>query len=147
MTDKAGLLELIGRLEKATGPDRELDAQIWLAVTPGATRKTTHVDHHVRPYDIDETRRADGRLIVVPEYTASIDAALMLVPEGSAWFIQKYDDGSYEAGIKYDRAEQSAWNRTPGFTQQSNAMGMTPALALCIAALRARAQATEEAGG
>ncbi|TAA49054.1 hypothetical protein [Shinella sp. JR1-6] len=78
MTD---LSSLISRVEKATGPDRELDAMVWLEMTPGATRKFTKVKSETDlwpPYTIDETRAADGRLIIVPAYTSSIDAAVAL---------------------------------------------------------------------
>lgn len=72
------LSNLIARVRSATGPDRELDALIWLATTPGATRKATHVDHWHMPYDIDETRDETGRLIIVPSFTAFLDDAVAL---------------------------------------------------------------------
>lgn len=72
--------EIIERLEKASGPDRELDAEIWLATTPGATRRKRTYTHQATgtPCEIDETRDASHRLIIVPPYTSSIDAALTL---------------------------------------------------------------------
>jgi hypothetical protein len=73
------MTDLKTRLREAEGADRELDKQIWQLLVPNVTRRTIHVDHHSKPYDIDETRDASGRLIVVPSYTASIDAALALV--------------------------------------------------------------------
>lgn len=74
------LTQLADRLEKAAGADRELDADLWLAFTPGASRKQSPVNHKASgtTYVIDETRDATHRLITVPEYTASIDAALAL---------------------------------------------------------------------
>ena len=74
--------DILTRLQQATGPDRDLDAEIWLATTEGATRKATEVKSSTDkwpPYVIDETRDATGRLITVPAYTASIDASLALV--------------------------------------------------------------------
>lgn len=59
--------ELLAALEAATGPNRDLDAEIWLLATPGA---------------------ASGYLIVVPEFTASLDAALTLVPNARYLVIQ-----------------------------------------------------------
>jgi hypothetical protein len=73
------MTNLIERLEASEGADRELDKQIWQLLVPGVTRRTSHVAHHSKPYDIDETRDASGRLIIVPSYTTSIDAALALV--------------------------------------------------------------------
>jgi hypothetical protein len=54
--------ELIAALEKATGPDRELDAAIFWSQVPDGV----------------EVAMASP----IPAYTASIDAALTLVPEG-----------------------------------------------------------------
>lgn len=76
------LSELIEALENATDPDREIDAQIWLLLTEGATRSTSHIVSATNawpPYDIDETRDSSGRLITVPPYSASFDAAMDLV--------------------------------------------------------------------
>lgn len=70
---------LIKKLRDATGPDRELDKELWQLLVPNVTRRTIHVAHHSKPYDIDETRDATGRLIIVPSYTASLDAALALM--------------------------------------------------------------------
>ena len=75
-------MTILERLRAATGPDRELDALIWLETTDGATRRESTVTSSTNlwpPYTIDETRDATGRLITVPSYTASIDAALALV--------------------------------------------------------------------
>ncbi|MBN9028910.1 MAG: hypothetical protein BGO05_10150 [Rhizobiales bacterium 63-7] len=77
----ADLSGIIERLEKAMGPDREVDAQIWLATTPGTTRNWLEVKSTTNqwpPYIIDETRDADGRLIIVPAVTTSVDAAIAL---------------------------------------------------------------------
>lgn len=74
--------DIITRLEAASGPDRELDADIWLNTTEGATRVSTPVRSSTDawpPYIIDETRDASGRLIIVPSYTASLDASIALV--------------------------------------------------------------------
>lgn len=84
------MTDLQEKLSRATEPSRELDKEIWQLLVPGVTRRTAHVDHHVKPYDIDETRDASGKLIIVPHYTASLDAALALVAEvlpGWKWVI------------------------------------------------------------
>lgn len=81
------LTSLIERIEAATEGSRELDAEIWLACTPGATRNKWSYVHKAtgRECTADETRDATGRFIIVPSFTASIEAALTLLPEGWWW--------------------------------------------------------------
>jgi len=76
------LTTLIDRVRAATGADRELDAALWLAFEPGATRRQSTVKSSKGlwpDYEIDETRDRTGRLVIVPDLTASLDAALALV--------------------------------------------------------------------
>lgn len=103
--------ELIAALEKATGPDALLDADIWQEIG--------------RP----DTRTYDGRGCILV-YTASIDAALALVPEGLGWGIP-FGPCTAHDGNK----ERRWWEAEVG---PHLAEGATPAIALCIAALRAR---------
>lgn len=129
---------LIQRVEAATGPDRELDAQLWLSLTPGATRKTTHVTHWLRPYDIDETRDETGRLIIVPAYTSSIDAAVALADRtllSKSWTLgQNVHHLHWSASInKLDEEGR------PDCMAYSGAC-RSPALALVAATLRALSQ-------
>lgn len=102
--------DLIKRLENAQGPDRELDALIYLETQPHETWNAT-----LGFYES-----------ISPHYTASIDDALTLVPKGHGWEIyhSEYDRATY------DRATVGQWPAV---------LGHTPILALCIAALRARA--------
>lgn len=86
-------MELIELLEKATGPAFALDMAIARAVNPQAT-------NHTAP----------------PAYSASIDAALTLVPEGCGFVVM---GKAAKIGRKI-------------------ATAATPALAICIAALRAK---------
>lgn len=81
------LSDLISRVEKASGPDRDLEAEIWLACTPGATRNKWSYVHKAtgRECTVDETRDATDRLIIVPSFTASLDAVLTLLPDGFWW--------------------------------------------------------------
>jgi hypothetical protein len=118
MTNPATLLALAERCEQAAGPDRELDAEISVVVG----RHETHVE-----------RRSDGTTKLLPwrgdgtgsynidcrRYTASLDAAVTLVPEGCGWMAM---NNASKVGV---------WP----------SHGATPALALCAAALRARAAA------
>lgn len=134
------LVALAERVEAATGADRELDAEIWLAVTPGATRSKTIVPDHEyngKPrcgWTIDETRE-NGHLIIVPAYTASLDAAMSLVLEG------------WRTAMVSEMEHRDAWHWRLGRKHSPqirfgeggvDGVAATPALALLSAALRAR---------
>jgi hypothetical protein len=74
-------------------------------------------------------------------FTSSVDAAARLVPDGFVWCagIAEDDDGTY--------AWANVHNRDPycdGARVDFSPRAATPALALCAAALRARAQASPE---
>lgn len=128
------LASLAERIEAASGPDRELDAAIWLAVTPGATRRKTKYLHEAsgQECEIDETRDASHRLIIVPSYCASLDAAMSLA-EAYGGQLTFFKDGTAKAFL---------WQPYPLAVE---AKAATPALALTAAALRARA--TNAGGG
>ena len=85
--------------------------------------------------ELDEriARALDIGGTIIPEWSTSLDAALTLVPEG--WFVDgdqthQYVDGQWQWGL-YHQDEELAVH---GWCKPS------PALALCIAALYARAQ-------
>ena len=122
MTDTATLDALIADLEAATGPSRELDEAIyryWRKVTPAprpGVMWTTDLEY-------------------APTYTASLDAALTLVPEG--WRVN-WAGQTGELHWFFDLIECNG----PGQTRR--AWHQCYSIALCIAALRARrALATE----
>jgi hypothetical protein len=70
-----------------------------------------------------------------PHYTSSLDAAVTLVPEGLGWMVRDYRDGAASALVNYPP-------RTA--MKQTAHVASTPALALCAASLRARAEALPE---
>lgn len=111
------LLALALRCEKASGPDWNLDAEIWHATD---TEKAECFD------------RKDA-----PAFTASLDAALTLVPEPLDWLIRSrchsFRHGHYAHIMAGD---VNTTGRTMG-----ECWAITPALALCAASLRARAEA------
>jgi len=111
MTDIA---TLIARLEAATAGSRELDSAISRAVGD-VTAIELCTDH--------------GRIVGCPAFTASIDAALALVPEGKDWTVRSC---AVMAEVDIGEDEWISVNAA------------TPALALCIAALRVRIQAAQE---
>ena len=76
--------------------------------------------------------KSDGcRVAPVPRYTSSLDAALTLVPEGEAWLVGWDDENHANVFVL-----PSPTSRPTGYHAQGAA---TPAIALCIAALKARA--------
>lgn len=109
------LLALIERLEKATGPDRGLHGMI--AVAAGVA-----VD--VNPRNPQFAKFGDDDIFTrCPNYTESIDAALTLLPEG--W-----------CSLRFERTHDT-WGC---FLDGDDTNAVTPAIALCIAALKARHQ-------
>lgn len=77
----------------------------------------------------------------LPSYTESIDAALTLVQDGKTWGV-----GTIIFDELPPRSMFAANCRRPGYigpeTPSYDALGNTPALALCIAALKARRDET-----
>lgn len=127
------LLELAERCEAATGPDREIDAQIIVTLEHPEYRYPDEVLNR-KPSSWDEAAgrfRHDGfgGSIPWPAYTASIDAALTLVPSGHLWQVNQWETGA-DAHMAPTR---------PIYSPQPKAKAATPALAICAAALRARA--------
>ena len=120
------LLELAERCEAATGPDAALDREIWLkAVADKEQRFLVEVGrdaHGDKEANFRTDWMADGA-----RYTASIDAALTLVPEGSSWMLIRHSEGFTLAKAGSDPCK-----------------GATPALALCAASLRARGNPEEK---
>ena len=128
MSDSATLLALAERCEQAAGPDRGWDAEIAVALFGGNVIYGLGTDQW-RRIEITGARRMNHPL---PPYTASLDAAVTLVPEGWTW--GRFHSGAVECmtlngpgnSILFERGE-----------------GISTALALCAAALRARAAAYE----
>jgi hypothetical protein len=134
VTSPAKLVELADRCAAATGTDRELDIQIkaelyggvallspfngeWCVYRAG-TDDPRSGKVLERPRNVDfETWRAD-------RYTASLDAAITLIAE---------NDGLSIVAVRTDR-----WS-VALYRQNTMGSGSTRALALCAAALRARA--------
>lgn len=137
---KAALLALADKLEKANGPSRELDALIHAAVTG----KDVIYDGGERPHsavivgsetwanrDGSENATVEG---YAPAYTASIDAALTLVPEG-------FSGSVYFGAGPLQVANVNCHICGPDVNVSEDHTGIAPTspLALCAAALRARA--------
>lgn len=123
--DHETLLALAERCEKAEGSDRELDGLIAVAVKA--------VDPRTKPSGLQGFGYVDRNQWAcshVSPYTASIDAALTLVPGGMDWFRER---GAYVPFIATVDGPICRF-----FAETDNSF----ALALCAAALRARAEGT-----
>ena len=114
---KSRYADLIQRLEAADGPDRKLDVAIHLAVgrQRDLYREPSGIEYYLDSGD--------------PHYTASTDAALTLCPsEILSWTISDTPGGA--TATMYDGKFEAWGHPSPG---RGN-----PAIAICIAALRAR---------
>ena len=130
--------DLIARLEAAVEPSRDLDVAIWAAIGyPGVvgTKPTAYrlgtaekLNGEVALTWPGDPRCGHHDLGQVRRYTGSIDAALTLAPEGWEWTVQSRPHGDGLA--HFGRAWESG---------SDTVIAATPALALAIAALRARA--------
>ena len=120
----SSLSELIELVEKAKGPSRELDTLIEIAISPDEARMPWSCKGgHVSRLCGDQHWR-DGH---ARKFTASIDAALTLLPEGHDWSLFA-DNGSAMAGCQPASDDGCDMTDVPG---------ATPALALVAACLKA----------
>lgn len=108
---------LAERCERAAGPDRELDAEIG-----------RYFSARFLGYVPDEPQHGCA------EFTRSIDAAMTLVPEG--WYWRAGHGVLWPGWAHLNRKHPDHCERE----DEHSAHAETPALALCAAALRARAQ-------
>jgi hypothetical protein len=126
--------ELIERLEKATGPSEELDAAIMKAIGWRDDGEHMGQPRWVTPQGVKTAfhPRKDGP---VHRYTVNVHEALALLPEDYDWELSK--EHTVWGGIIYRcEAGPSPLVKAP-----------TPALAVCIAALRARKDRKDEGVG
>lgn len=140
-------LMLADRCEKSAGPDRELDALIWCALR-GVKYKShnpvyagmgeregleTQVEYTVPP---KRTRMvSNGPVPHAKPVTASLDAAMTLVPEGVSVDVGRTQTGKRAYSTLCRLSDPSSREPSPMW----KAGAATMALALCAASLRARA--------
>ena len=125
------MADLIKRLEEATEGSRELDCEIGMAIE---TVKCEPMKEYHGFYAHRETRKQMGQHTIVkdktavfpPHYTTNLQDALGLVPDG--WC------GNVDFGVG-EAQEAMLWN--PQTNQETDARTATPALALCVASLKA----------
>ena len=127
MTKREELLALAEWCEAATGPDREIELAIWRLTDLGAP-------------EVEEAGKVP--LPWLKNYTASLDAAVTLVPEGCLFTARTVWDKGKQAGLgfvsRYEKGEFGGHERLY-WMDEHQAVAATPALALTAAALRARA--------
>lgn len=123
--------DLISRLEAAENGSRELDQEIALAL--GYTIKGIGYLNERTCFAPD-----GGEIGRIPVYTGSLDAVLKLVPEGWTWsvlFRPMVDNPPYRGSVA-----DGHFGYVMGMEKaHATAVAKTPALALCIAALKAKA--------
>ena len=129
--------ELIAKLEAATEGSRELDAEIYWAVDNAAAQRAYWNAALGLPRKLTGLMPSGlGRIGVecsAPHYTASLDAALTLLPAGY---------GAVSASINESGKSSVRIGHPYVFGE-----GATPALALTIAALKARTDDKETSNG
>jgi len=123
------LTELADRVEGLTGLCRETDGDIanalslypkgWRRGAPAASATAIWFDDH-----------NTGRHWSAPAFSASLDAAMTLVPEGFVWTVSKLGTGKYRASIAHRDDDD-------GFPVEKPTI--EAAAALTSASLRARA--------
>jgi hypothetical protein len=131
------LLELAARVEAADGPSQDLNLAIWRAVNPNGYAIWEGQQRGLLNKQWDEERRqvtlkARARVEAKP-FTTSLDAAMQLVPEGCHYTIEP--DAAWVRWL--DHVEITGVRESQAVLLRRD--GKCTALALCAAALRARA--------
>lgn len=147
---KALLLRIAERCEKEE-PSRELDASIvvaldlrpdWCSREGGVIwidKKTIINGEPAIRINALGGRNSQGNppIGAYLAYTTSLDAAITLVPDRLGWMIRDYRDGAASVLVNYSpRAAM----------KQDVCVASNPALALCAAALKARAALSSDGG-
>lgn len=116
------LIHLLTALESATGPDRELDAEIYATVVRRDLADTRGKGSGLSPKNQFYESGGEGAgWHYAPDYTGNLHYALTLCGDAFEWLAKRHneDRGTY-------------WIAQVG-TRHFN--GKTPALACCIAAV------------
>ena len=128
------LKELIARLEKATGPDRELDGMIFKLIDERPGDRWVPMERDDREVWFRECREERMAFIGPAYYTASLDAAMRLVGLDDGWL--PYIECEW-------RAQQGCliWEVQLGHMAcdaTDHVFHRSLPIALCVAALEAR---------
>jgi hypothetical protein len=124
---------LVERLEKATEGSRELDCLIFEAghkLLTAERRGTYYGEPTGQYFDLDGNPLPG----LAPFYTSSLDSAMTLIPKGFNWASDPH----------FEQREFRVYRPYDGITQHHfSAIAPTPALALCIAALKAKSRSPQ----
>ena len=151
---KAELFALAERVERASAGNRDLDVEIWLAVGLGKTDGGPDSErggfpplspgmpvNGVSAYECFERFPTNLGQIArhwgVPRLTTSLDAALTIIPENAFWRAIGNDGEGPDPSMF--RAEIISGEKL----RLSTAVSISAPLALCAAALKARAEGVE----
>lgn len=138
------LLKLAAKVEAATGPDRELDADILEIVFPAQFEKL-RIEAGMPSGAPNAVMTKGARELVIHRsrywFSSSLDAATALVPKGFMWRLQVWPDGVNSALLEKNPGDCGAID-----AWQTETFAALPALALTAAALRARAAALQGEG-
>ncbi len=134
------MTDLLTRLEQAKEGSRELDAEIHCHVHKGQRMTHPKLPRGYTMTDLGNKARNENRARSqfihsdrgpAPHYTTSLDAALTLVPPNHEW--SAGNDAENQKG--WAKVGKEVWDEN---FDEYVVVSATPALALCIAALRAR---------
>lgn len=113
---------LLSRLEAATGPDREIDIDLCLALNyvdstdePPLNLRRAQDDEGWLDYEVVEAGKLIACTDCAPRLTASIDAALALAEwmlPAANWGVDKTDEGDQEAWFDATVGEGFGQHRT-----------------------------------
>jgi hypothetical protein len=134
--------DLIEKLGRATGPDRELDLAI-INFKADLPWKWMHVwsDTIVQEkYGPVGPKTPGNPICSLERFTESMDDAMTLMPKGAGIRLERYWLRDREAWTAVASTGGIPSNPARQFVAED---AYTPALALCIAALKARAEMTE----
>lgn len=135
--------EIADRVEAAEGADRELDLAIGLAVLGWKWVEDDFGDYLILDFGAAHQvgwRKGEAIPDCIPHITGSLDGAASLIPDGAHFDIRS--DGRDGDDEPYAFVHQRHWSGHTIFKTSGSANAATPALALCAAALRARARKT-----
>ena len=141
------IASLIARLEAATGPSRKLDGDIAATLRIPLLGAPDWLVNWDGDFGADAKGQvaclhSDGRRGVnwsPPYLTSLIDDALRLVPEGHRWLIDRRPMAAQRTDGYRAQVYREAHAYASDMSDMPTAWAATPALALCIAALRAKA--------
>lgn len=130
--DKQELIALAERVEKLEGPNYAMEIEIFKALHPEYADYVQGRGGLVHPCDGSDVRVLSD--VRPPNYTASIDAAITLVPEPGEWQADTLVTGG--------RPGRPAWFRIHSldYINQFESDAVTMPLAICAASIRAIAE-------